>query len=125
MTFDLSAFEASLTAAVARIANPGTLGQAVEAGAEVLDAAVVDNVVSMGAVDTGEYRDSWTVVPESASATEASAATQSEVEHGVYVEYGTSKMGARPAARTALDSPDVQERVLEAEAAVLERAIGG
>lgn len=123
MTFDLSAFEASLTAAVERIANPTTLGQAAEAGATVLDEAIISNIVTMDIVDTGEYRDSWKVVPEGASAMEASAATQSEVSHGPPNEFGTSKMAARPAVRTAIDSPDVQERVLEAEAAVLERAL--
>lgn len=144
MTFDTAAFDAALQQATQRLT--ATLGQAAVAGAEVLTKEIVINVVAMDIVDTGHYRDSWEPVPGEASATEASADAQSEVDYGPVLEYGSSDSAgaspavdangnaqaakakrhvvARPAVRTAFDSPDVHEKILEAEAAAIERVMG-
>lgn len=116
MTFDTAAFEAALEQAAQQLVNEQTLAAAAHAGAEVLTAAIVTNVVAMHIVKTGRYRDSWESVDGQVSATAAEAAAQSDVDYGPHLEYGTQRMAARPAGRNAIDSPDVHDDVLGAMA---------
>jgi Bacteriophage HK97-gp10, putative tail-component len=118
-TFDTAAFEAALVQGAQQLVSGAKLQGAAHAGAEVLSGGIVTNVVAMHIVKTGRYRDSWEAVDVQASPVQAEAAAQSDVEYAQVLEYGSYRMAARPAVRTAVDSPAVHDDVLQAMAGEL------
>lgn len=116
MTFDTAAFEAALEQAAQQLVSEQTLAAAAHAGAEVVQEAIQGNIEAMHIVKTGRYLHSWETVDGPSDATSAEAETQSDVDYGPHLEYGTQRMAARPAGRNAIDSPDVHDDVLGAMA---------
>ena len=90
---------AKIDAAIARL--PGEASRVVRGHGLQMEAEAKMNIVSMGAVDTGYMLGSVGIIEQSAlSATVAVGAE----EYPVYVEYGTSKMEARPFWRRARET---------------------
>ena len=90
---------AKIDAAIARL--PGEASRVVRGHGLQMEAEVKQNIVAMGAVDTGYMLGSVGIIEQSAlSATVAVGAE----EYPVYVEYGTSKMEARPFWRRARET---------------------
>jgi len=99
-------------AARIRRALPGALA----AAAMVVETEAKGNIRTKNIIDTGNLLGS---VTHEVSGDRARAGTN--VEYGIYHEYGTYKMGARPWLRPAAD--EHQDEVRRAVAAVLRRAI--
>ena len=90
---------AKIDAAIARL--PGEASRVVRGHGLQMEAEAKQNIVAMGAVDTGYMLGSVGIIEKSAlSATVAVGAE----EYPVYVEYGTSKMEARPFWRRARET---------------------
>ena len=90
---------AKIDAAIARL--PAKASKVVAMSALQMEAQAKMNIVSMGAVDTGYMLGSVGIIEQSAlSATVAVGAE----EYPAYVEYGTSKMEARPFWRRARET---------------------
>ena len=90
---------ARIDAAIAQL--PAKASKVVAMSALQMEAQAKMNIVSMGAVDTGYMLGSVGIIEQSAlSATVAVGAE----EYPAYVEYGTSKMEARPFWRRARDT---------------------
>ena len=90
---------AKIDAAIARL--PGEASRVVRSHGLQMEAEAKQNIVAMGAVDTGYMLGSVGIIEQSAlSATVAVGAE----EYPVYVEYGTSKMEARPFWRRARET---------------------
>lgn len=90
---------AKIDAAIARL--PGEASRVVRGHGLQMEAEAKQNIVAMDAVDTGYMLGSVGIIEKSAlSATVAVGAE----EYPVYVEYGTSKMEARPFWRRARET---------------------
>ena len=90
---------ARIDAAIAQL--PAKASKVVAMSALQMEAQAKMNIVSMGAVDTGYMLGSVGIIEQSAlSATVAVGAE----EYPAYVEYGTSKMEARPFWRRARET---------------------
>lgn len=83
---------------------------ALEAGAEVIRAAWVNNIEADGLVLTGAYRDSVRVERSG----EGEVAVRSDVPYGPILEFGDSRQAAHPVAQRAAD--EHHDAVLDAEA---------
>lgn len=69
----------------------------------------VDEITTLGAVDTGRLRGSISHTHD-----DDSAYVGTNVEYAVYVEYGTSKMASRPFLRNAIaNHVDDYKRIVE------------
>lgn len=127
-----------------------TIDQALLVGAFVLEGEVKQQIVAMDAVDTGFLLNSvYSANSQASGYTQAQAAAESKrdehknpdarmadevtahereavvvigAEYAVHVEYGTARMAARPAMRTAVDV--ARPRVLAAIRAVVARRLG-
>ena len=75
------------------------------------------------AVDTGNLVNSINTTLDRASATEAWANVGPTVEYGAYLEFGTSKMAARPFMRPGLDSSE--DKIRDTIKTFLKQAIDG
>ena len=96
---------ARIDAAIAQL--PAKASKVVAMSALQMEAQAKMNIVSMGAVDTGYMLGSVGIIEQSAlSATVAVGAE----EYPAYVEYGTSKMEARPFWRRARETVTPQFR---------------
>ena len=96
---------AKIDAAIARL--PGEASRVVRGHGLQMEAEAKMNIVAMGAVDTGYMLGSVGIIEQSAlSATVAVGAE----EYPAYVEYGTSKMEARPFWRRARETVTPQFR---------------
>ena len=96
---------ARIDAAIAQL--PAKASKVVAMSALQMEAQAKMNIVSMGAVDTGYMLGSVGIIEQSAlSATVAVGAE----EYPAYVEYGTSKMEARPFWRRARETVGPQFR---------------
>ena len=90
---------AKIDAAIAQL--PGEASRVVRGHGLQMEAEAKQNIVAMDAVDTGYMLGSVGIIEKSAlSATVAVGAE----EYPVYVEYGTSKMEARPFWRRARET---------------------
>ena len=90
---------AKIEQTIARL--PGEASRVVRGHGLQMEAEAKMNIVAMGAVDTGYMLGSVGIIEKSAlSATVAVGAE----EYPVYVEYGTSKMEARPFWRRARET---------------------
>ena len=90
---------ARIDAAIAQL--PGEASRVVRGHGLQMEAEAKQNIVAMDAVDTGYMLGSVGIIEQSAlSATVAVGAE----EYPVYVEYGTSKMEARPFWRRARET---------------------
>ena len=90
---------AKIEQTIARL--PGEASRVVRGHGLQMEAEAKQNIVAMGAVDTGYMLGSVGIIEKSAlSATVAVGAE----EYPVYVEYGTSKMEARPFWRRARET---------------------
>ena len=101
--------------AVARIR--AAVPQALEAAAVVVEAQAKAIIVEKDIIDTGNLLNSV-----SYSVQGDSARVGTNVEYGVYQEYGTSRMEARPWLRPAVD--EHQDEIRQAFAAQMKRALG-
>lgn len=95
------------------VRNLDELGKDVEAGARKarlrtggeIEREYVKNIDDMKIVDTGRYKDSagWTEVGDIVEAG-SGVKEGSEVEYAPHLEFGTSKMAARPALQGAVET---------------------
>jgi HK97 gp10 family phage protein len=82
---------------------------ALQAGALVLQNNWKRNIVSMGAVDTGTYLRSVHTEVTSRRPAEVTIGTDiTDPPYPEYVEFGTSRMAPRPAARQAIDTSEAE-----------------
>lgn len=66
-------------------------------------AIVKRNIQAQQLIDTGNYLNSWDVLPVEVTATSIKGGFGSGVEYGPYLEYGTIHMPARPHVAPAAD----------------------
>ena len=71
---------------------PAKVGAAVSYSAALLEGRIVANISAKGIVDTGLYINSW----NHEMTDDMAAEVNSPVEYGMYNEYGTVHMAARP-----------------------------
>ena len=90
---------AKIDAAIARL--PGEASRVVRGHGLQMEAEVKQNIVAMGAVDTGYMLGSVGIIEQSALSVTVAVGAE---EYPVYVEYGTSKMEARPFWRRARET---------------------
>ena len=90
---------AKIDAAIARL--PGEASRVVRGHGLQLEAEAKQNIVAMGAVDTGYMLGSVGIIEQSALSVTVAVGAE---EYPVYVEYGTSKMEARPFWRRARET---------------------
>ena len=96
---------AKIDAAIAQL--PGEASRVVRGHGLQMEAEAKQNIVAMDAVDTGYMLGSVGIIEQSARS--ATVAVGAE-EYPVYVEYGTSKMEARPFWRRARETVGPQFR---------------
>ena len=90
---------AKIDAAIARL--PGEASRVVRGHGLQMEAEAKQNIVAMGAVDTGYMLGSVGIIEQSALSVTVAVGAE---EYPVYVEYGTSKMEARPFWRRARET---------------------
>ena len=90
---------AKIDAAIARL--PGEASRVVRGHGLQMEAEAKMNIVAMGAVDTGYMLGSVGIIEQSALSVTVAVGAE---EYPVYVEYGTSKMEARPFWRRARET---------------------
>ena len=90
---------AKIDAAIARL--PGEASRVVRGHGLQMEAEAKMNIVSMGAVDTGYMLGSVGIIEQSALSVTVAVGAE---EYPAYVEYGTSKMEARPFWRRAKET---------------------
>ena len=90
---------AKIDAAIARL--PGEASRVVRGHGLQMEAQAKMNIVSMGAVDTGYMLGSVGIIEQSALSVTVAVGAE---EYPAYVEYGTSKMEARPFWRRARET---------------------
>ena len=90
---------AKIDAAIARL--PGEASRVVRGHGLQMEAQAKMNIVSMGAVDTGYMLGSVGIIEQSALSVTVAVGAE---EYPFYVEYGTSKMEARPFWRRARET---------------------
>lgn len=96
---------AKIDAAIARL--PGEASRVVRGHGLQMEAEAKQNIVAMGAVDTGYMLGSVGIIEQSALSVTVAVGAE---EYPVYVEYGTSKMEARPFWRRARETVTPQFR---------------
>ena len=96
---------ARIDAAIAQL--PAKASKVVAMSALQMEAQAKMNIVSMGAVDTGYMLGSVGIIEQSALSVTVAVGAE---EYPVYVEYGTSKMEARPFWRRARETVGPQFR---------------
>ena len=96
---------AKIDAAIARL--PGEASRVVRGHGLQMEAEAKQNIVAMGAVDTGYMLGSVGIIEQSALSVTVAVGAE---EYPVYVEYGTSKMEARPFWRRARETVGQQFR---------------
>ena len=87
---------AKIDAAIAQL--PGEASRVVRGHGLQMEAEAKQNIVAMGAVDTGYMLGSVGIIEQSALSVTVAVGAE---EYPFYVEYGTSKMEARPFWRRA------------------------
>ena len=90
---------AKIDAAIARL--PGEASRVVRGHGLQMEAEAKQNIVAMDAVDTGYMLGSVGIIEQSALSVTVAVGAE---EYPVYVEYGTSKMEARPFWRRARET---------------------
>ena len=90
---------AKIDAAIAQL--PGEASRVVRGHGLQMEAEAKMNIVAMGAVDTGYMLGSVGIIEQSALSVTVAVGAE---EYPVYVEYGTSKMEARPFWRRARET---------------------
>ena len=90
---------AKIDAAIARL--PGEASRVVRGHGLQMEAEAKQNIVAMGAVDTGYMLGSVGIIEQSALSVTVAVGAE---EYPFYVEYGTSKMEARPFWRRARET---------------------
>ena len=90
---------AKIDAAIARL--PGEASRVVRGHGLQMEAEAKMNIVAMGAVDTGYMLGSVGIIEQSALSVTVAVGAE---EYPAYVEYGTSKMEARPFWRRARET---------------------
>ena len=90
---------AKIDAAIAQL--PGEASRVVRGHGLQMEAEAKQNIVAMGAVDTGYMLGSVGIIEQSALSVTVAVGAE---EYPVYVEYGTSKMEARPFWRRARET---------------------
>ena len=96
---------AKIDAAIAAL--PAKASKVVAEHAEHMEAEAKMNIVAMGAVDTGYMLGSVGIIEQSALSVTVAVGAE---EYPFYVEYGTSKMEARPFWRRARETVGPQFR---------------
>ena len=96
---------AKIDAAIARL--PGEASRVVRGHGLQMEAEAKMNIVAMGAVDTGYMLGSVGIIEQSALSVTVAVGAE---EYPAYVEYGTSKMEARPFWRRARETVTPQFR---------------
>ncbi len=96
---------AKIDAAIAQL--PGEASRVVRGHGLQMEAEAKQNIVAMGAVDTGYMLGSVGIIEQSALSVTVAVGAE---EYPVYVEYGTSKMEARPFWRRARETITPQFR---------------
>ena len=96
---------AKIDAAIARL--PAKASKVVAESALQMEAQAKMNIVAMGAVDTGYMLGSVGIIEQSALSVTVAVGAE---EYPFYVEYGTSKMEARPFWRRARETVTPQFR---------------
>ena len=96
---------AKIDAAIAQL--PAKASKVVAESALQMEAEAKMNIVAMGAVDTGYMLGSVGIIEQSALSVTVAVGAE---EYPVYVEYGTSKMEARPFWRRARETVGPQFR---------------
>ena len=96
---------AKIDAAIAQL--PGEASRVVRGHGLQMEAEAKQNIVAMGAVDTGYMLGSVGIIEQSALSVTVAVGAE---EYPVYVEYGTSKMEARPFWRRARETVGPQFR---------------
>ena len=90
---------AKIDAAIAQL--PGEASRVVRGHGLQMEAEAKQNIVAMDAVDTGYMLGSVGIIEQSALSVTVAVGAE---EYPVYVEYGTSKMEARPFWRRARET---------------------
>ena len=90
---------AKIDAAIAAL--PGEASRVVRGHGLQMEAEAKQNIVAMGAVDTGYMLGSVGIIEQSALSVTVAVGAE---EYPFYVEYGTSKMEARPFWRRARET---------------------
>lgn len=90
---------AKIEQTIARL--PGEASRVVRGHGLQMEAEAKQNIVAMGAVDTGYMLGSVGIIEQSALSVTVAVGAE---EYPVYVEYGTSKMEARPFWRRARET---------------------
>ena len=96
---------AKIDAAIAAL--PAKASKVVAEHAAHMEGQAKTNIVAMGAVDTGYMLGSVGIIEQSALSVTVAVGAE---EYPFYVEYGTSKMGARPFWRRARETVGPQFR---------------
>ena len=96
---------AKIDAAIAAL--PAKASKVVAKHAAHMEGQAKTNIVAMGAVDTGYMLGSVGIIEQSALSVTVAVGAE---EYPAYVEYGTSKMGARPFWRRARETVGPQFR---------------
>ena len=96
---------AKIDAAIAAL--PGEASRVVRGHGLQMEAEAKQNIVAMGAVDTGYMLGSVGIIEQSALSVTVAVGAE---EYPFYVEYGTSKMEARPFWRRARETVTPQFR---------------
>ena len=96
---------AKIEQTIARL--PGEASRVVRGHGLQLEAEAKQNIVAMGAVDTGYMLGSVGIIEQSALSVTVAVGAE---EYPFYVEYGTSKMEARPFWRRARETVGPQFR---------------
>ena len=96
---------AKIDAAIARL--PGEASRVVRGHGRQMEAEAKQNIVAMGAVDTGYMLGSVGIIEQSALSVTVAVGAE---EYPFCVEYGTSKMEARPFWRRARETVGPQFR---------------